>query len=51
MHGFGGSKTLLGKLSTGKGCLYIKLLADVDQKVLATMASNSVAAMRVKYPS
>ncbi len=38
----------LGKHTTGKGCLYIKNLADVDQKVLATMAAKSVAAKRAK---
>ena len=36
----------LGKHTTGKGCLYIKKLADVDQKVLDTMAAKSVAAKR-----
>ncbi len=36
----------LGKHTTGKGCLYIKKLADVDQKVLNTMAAKSVAAKR-----
>jgi hypothetical protein len=41
----------LGKHSGGKGCLYIKKLADVDQKVLEAMIGKSVAAMRAKYPS
>jgi hypothetical protein len=36
---------------TGKGCLYIKKLADVDQKVLETLIVKSVAAMRARYPS
>ena len=36
----------LGKHTTGKGCLYIKKLADVDQKVLTTIAVKSVAAKR-----
>src|ERR1017187_7166549 len=36
----------LGKHSTGKGCLYIKKLADVDQEVLETMVVKSVAAKR-----
>ena len=43
------SKALLAKLgkhTTGKGCLYIKRLADVDQAVLEAMAVKSVAAMR-----
>lgn len=32
----------LGKHTTGKGCLYIKKLADVDKKVLATLMGNAV---------
>ena len=32
----------LGKFSTGKGCLYIKKLADVDKKVLKELISASV---------
>jgi hypothetical protein len=45
------SKTLLeklGKHTAGKGCLYVKRLADIDQKVLAEMAAKSVAAMRAR---
>src|SRR5580658_10548547 len=38
----------LGKHTTGKGCLYIKKLADVDQQVLTAMAVKSVAAMRTR---
>jgi hypothetical protein len=38
----------LGKHTTGKGCLYIKKLADVDQKVLETLITQSVAARRTK---
>jgi Domain of unknown function (DU1801) len=38
----------LGKYTTGKGCLYIKKLADVNQKVLEAMAVKSVAAMRAR---
>jgi hypothetical protein len=38
----------LGKHTTGKGCLYIKQLADVDQVVLASMIAKSVAAMRAR---
>jgi hypothetical protein len=36
----------LGKHTTGKGCLYIKNLADVDQKVLEKLIVKSVAAKR-----
>ena len=32
----------LGKHSTGKGCLYIKRLADVDEKGLKTLIESSV---------
>ena len=39
----------LGKHTTGKGCLYIKTLADVDQKVLETLIVKSVAAMRERH--
>ena len=38
----------LGKHTVGKGCLYIKKLADVDRKVLETMIVQSVAAKRAK---
>jgi hypothetical protein len=42
--------TKLGKHTTGKGCLYIKKLSDVDQKVLEAMIANSIAATRARYP-
>jgi hypothetical protein len=48
------SKALLAKLgkhTTGKGCLYIKKLTDVDQKVLETMVVKSLAALRAQKPS
>src|SRR5580704_19054811 len=32
----------LGKYTTGKGCLYIKKLADVDPKVLETLVARSL---------
>ena len=41
----------LGKCTTGKGCLYIKKLADVDQEVLGTIASKAVAATRARSPN
>ncbi len=40
----------LGKYKTGKSCLYINKLADVDEQVLAALISESVAWMREKYP-
>jgi hypothetical protein len=36
----------LGKHTTGKGCLYIKKLADVDQKVLEALVVKSISAKR-----
>ena len=36
----------LGKHSTGKGCLYIKKLKDVDKKVLKELISESVQTMK-----
>jgi hypothetical protein len=41
----------LGKHTTGKGCLYIKKLADVDQTVLKAMIVNSVTATRARKPA
>jgi hypothetical protein len=39
------------KHTTGKACLDIKKLADVDQKVLEALVVKSVAAIRTRYPS
>ena len=36
----------LGKYSTGKGCLYIKRLEDVDAKILQKLISQSVKAAK-----
>jgi len=41
----------LGKHTTGKACLYVKKLADVDQKVLEALVVKSVAAMRARQAS
>lgn len=52
MGGFSGSEALRAKLgSAEKGCLYIKKLAEVDQKALETLIVKSVGAMRKKYGS
>jgi len=40
----------LGKHSTGKGCLYVKKLADVDMGVLEAMARASLKEMQRRYP-
>lgn len=52
MPGFGQFAALmkkLGKHKTGKSCLYIKRLADVDEAVLAQLISESVSEMRRRY--
>lgn len=41
----------LGKFSTGKSCLYIKKLADVDKKVLKELVSESVKVMKASQKS
>ena len=54
MTGLSNSEALfakLGKHTSGKGCLYIKKLADVDQRVLQALVVKSVGAMRTRYPS
>ena len=49
MTGFSEPATLLAKLgkhTTGKGCVYIKKLADVDQHVLEALVVRSLAAKK-----
>jgi Domain of unknown function (DU1801) len=51
LMGAGDSAALLaglGKHTTGKGCLYIRKLADIDSKVLEALVIQSVAARRAK---
>lgn len=43
---FGAELKKLGRHRAGKGCLYVKRLADVDLKVLEAMIETSVAAAR-----
>jgi hypothetical protein len=38
----------LGKHDTGKGCLYIKKLTDIDEQVLKDLMAKSLAAKRAK---
>jgi hypothetical protein len=45
-----GLRAKLGKYTAGGGCLYIKKLADVDQKVLEMLILKSVAAKRAEHP-
>jgi Domain of unknown function (DU1801) len=52
LTGFRDEKALLAKLgkhSTGKFCLYIKKLADVDLRVLEKIIAKAVAQTRAKY--
>ncbi|MYF50316.1 MAG: DUF1801 domain-containing protein, partial [Gammaproteobacteria bacterium] len=52
MPGFQGCAKLLerlGKHKTGKSCLYINKLDDVDNNVLCQLIRESVCAMRAKY--
>ena len=52
MTGFSGSEALRAKLSKddpGKGCLNIKKLADVDQKVLEALVMKSAQAMKSRH--
>ena len=39
----------LGKYKTGKSCLYIKKLDDIDESVLRKLVAGSVKYMRSKY--
>jgi hypothetical protein len=51
MNASSDSKALLAKLgkhTSGKGCLYIKRLDDIDPKVLETLVTQAVAAVRAR---
>ena len=39
----------LGKYKTGKSCLYLNKLEDVDEKVLQKLINDSVKIMRKRY--
>jgi len=47
---FGALMKKLGRYKTGKSCLYINRLDDVDRTVLARLISESVREMRKRYP-
>jgi len=54
MAGFDRYEELMSKLgrhSTGKSCLYVKRLSDLDMKVLKELVTASVRHMKSKYPS
>ena len=40
----------LGKHKAGAGCLYIKMLDDIDRDVLRKLAKASIAELRKRYP-
>jgi hypothetical protein len=53
LTGFPGAETLLSKLgkhTTGKACLNIQNLTDIDPAVLKVLAIQAAAAMRARYP-
>ncbi|HTG33249.1 MAG TPA: hypothetical protein VLB76_09980, partial [Thermoanaerobaculia bacterium] len=43
------ARRLLGKHKAGKGCLYVKRLADIDLAVLAELVTLSVQKIRRRY--
>ena len=52
LTGFDEAEALLAKLgkhTTGKGCLYIKKLADVDEKALESLVVQALVALRARY--
>lgn len=52
MPGFSDNKDelrILGKHKTAKCCLYIKKLADIDEKVLRRIIRDSVRSMKDRY--
>lgn len=53
IDGFEGHAELmakLGKHKTGKSCLYVKRLSDIDLVVLEDMCRSSLAYMAAEYP-
>lgn len=53
IDGFKGHAELmakLGKHKTGKSCLYVKRLSDIDLVVLEDMCRSSLAYMAAEYP-
>ena len=41
----------LGKHKSGKGCIYLNRLSDVDEGVLREMARVSVETLKARYPA
>ena len=51
LDGYGELLGTLGKYKTGKACLYINKLDDVDQATLKELVRRSVERMARKYPA
>ena len=41
----------LGKHKTGKGCLYVNRLSDVDVDVLKALFASTISALKARYPA
>ena len=53
MSGFSGVDTImnrLGKYTTGKSCLYVKKLDDINLEALEELIRGSIAFIDEKYP-
>ena len=48
--GYDGLMSRLGRHKTGKSCLYIKRLSDVDLDVLEAVVADAYRHMKEKYP-
>jgi len=42
--------TGLGKFKMGKGCIYVKKLADIDQEVLKKLMGATIEYLKKRYP-
>ena len=54
LAGFEGEEDLLsrlGKYTTGKSCLYVKRLSDIDQDVLRDLVAKSVNYVKETHPA
>jgi hypothetical protein len=40
----------LGKFKMGKGCIYVKKLADIDQEVLKKLMGGTIAYLKERHP-
>ncbi len=47
---YGAMMNKLGKYTTGKSCLYVKELDDIDRGILRKLVEKSVADMKQMYP-